>query len=328
MSENPTVGVVVLNWNGADDTCRCIRSIRESKYSKLRTIVVDNGSREGQVSKIRNEHGDFIDTLIENGENLGYAAGNNVGIRHALSEYDCSYVLILNNDTVLEADAISELVQGAEQRDAGIVGPKIQSLQEESIISTAGGKIYSLLGQHKMRGKGEKDEGQYDVPSEVDFVSGACMLIRKEVFEAIGLIPTFYFLQWEDIDFCTEAEKRGFKVLYWPQSLVYHEVNASFEREAKVYPMVTRGFRNRLWYFRRHSTRREKLILLFTLPMITLPIHLFYYIIVRRDIQYIMQFLKGIYWGSTKNIGEGPDPDPELRDVAEKAKHIPTDVLE
>lgn len=316
--------MVVLNWNGAEDTCRCLDSIDDSQYPNLRVIVVDNGSRAGQVETIRQRNGDDIDRLIRNEENVGYAAGNNVGIRHAIEDFDCEYVLVLNNDTVVQPDSIGELVRGAQRRSAGIVGPKIRSLEDRSQISEAGGTLYPWIAQHRLRGKGEEDTGQYDEPERVDFVSGACMLVRRDVFESIGLIPTFYFLQWEDIDFCTAADRGGYDIVYWPDAVVYHDTNSSFEREGVTYPMVARGFRNRIWYFRRYSSRMTKLLQFFAVSAVTLPVHFLYYCVFKRDARYLLRVFCGIYLGLINDIGEGPDPDPELNDVAEKAKHTPT----
>lgn len=325
-NEFQTIGVVILNWNGADDTCRCLTSLKKSEYPEFRTIVIDNGSRKGQVSKIKEEHDDFIDLLIENGENMGYAAGNNIGIRRALEDFGCSHILILNNDTLVEEDTISQLVRGATEENAGIVGPKIMSSDEQSKISSAGGKLYPKIGEHRMRGDGEIDEGQYNEPEAVDFVSGGCVLVSRDVFEAIGLIPTYYFLQWEDIDFCTQARKSGFKVLYWPKAVVYHEMNASFERESKVYPMIARGYRNRIWYFKKYTNRYAKIVLSIAIPLYIIPSRMCYYLLFNRDLRYAANFFKGIYLGITKKAGEGADPDPEVRDVAELARSSSTEL--
>lgn len=326
-TKTPEVGVILLNWNGAEDTCRCLDSLRDVRYSNLQIIVVDNGSREGQVEMIQKEHGGIIDKFIQNEENLGYAAGNNIGIQFAVNELGCSFVLILNNDTVLRSDTITELVYGAIEHEAGIVGPKILEMRDNKnkYINSAGGNFHKLIPHHSMRGNGEQDKGQYNEPREVDFVSGACMLVHQDVFKEIGMIPTFYFLQWEDIDFCTQARRAGYKVIYWPHTEIHHGVSTSFKREGKNYSMVIRGYRNRIWFYRRFYPKL-KYIHIITISLILTPIHIIYYVYNKYNITYFICFIQGLYLGFTTDIGEGPDPDNEFQEVAQKAKETPTEL--
>lgn len=214
------VAVIVLNYKVKDLTMKCLLSVKSSDYPDLDIIVVDNGSEDGIEEELRKQKGIIF---IQTGSNLGYTGGNNIGIKHAL-ENEAQYLFVLNPDTEVARDTISELVKVAEKENAGIVGPKIL-FSDKKTIWYAGGQfdMLNVLGGH--RGVDEKDVGQYDKMEETDYITGAAILVKKEVFARIGLFENKYFLYYEDSDFCMRAKRAGFKILYVPQAAVYH-VNA------------------------------------------------------------------------------------------------------
>jgi len=209
-------GVVILNFNVKTEVKECLRSVFSSGYNNLFVCLVNN-SKE-----------DFSDVLkdwpslnfIQTDKNLGYSGGNNLGIKKALAE-KCEYVFVLNPDTTIAENTINRLVALCEETGCGIIGPKIY-FENSKKIWYAGGilDLKNVLGSH--RGVNEIDRGQFDKEVETDYVSGAAFFIKKEVLEKIGYFDEKYFLYYEDSDYCFRAKKAGFKVIYYPQSVVYH----------------------------------------------------------------------------------------------------------
>lgn len=214
------VAVVVLNYKVSELILKCIDSIRKSDYENLLIIVVDNNSGDGveQGLRVKGEGSRVI--FIQNKENLGYTGGNNEGIKKAL-DMQSDYVFILNPDTIIKQNTIRELVAGGESNQAGIIGPKIY-FENSKKIWFAGGivDINNVLGSHK--GVDEEDSGQYDKNEETEYVTGAAMMVKSEVFKKIGLFDEKYFLYYEDSDFCFRARKAGFKIMYIPKAVVFH----------------------------------------------------------------------------------------------------------
>lgn len=212
------VGVVILNYKVKDLTVKCINSVKKSTFGNAEIIVVDNNSEDCLVEEMK----DFPDVIfISNKENLGYCGGNNVGIKKALAD-GSEIVLILNADTTIGSLTIEKLVAVVEKEDVGVAGPKIL-FGDKKILWYAGGifDCDNVLGKH--RGVDETDRGQYDLEEETDYISGAAMMIKKEVFEKIGFFDERYFLYYEDSDFCFRAKRAGFNLIYVPKAEVYHE---------------------------------------------------------------------------------------------------------
>lgn len=211
------VGVVILNYNAAEETTECVKSVKASTYTNVVVIVVSNS--QDDLSEVTDKYKDII--FIQNNENLGYSGGNNIGIKNALKE-GVDYVFILNADTVIDKNAISVLVQVADKGEGDILGPKIL-FKKTGKIWFAGGIFdkANVIGSH--RGVDEVDSGQYEGVEETEYVSGGAIFIKREVLESIGFFDEKYFLYYEDSDFCFRAKKAGFKIVYVPQALVYHE---------------------------------------------------------------------------------------------------------
>jgi len=161
--------------------------------------------------------------LIENRKNYGYAEGNNVGIRQALKTFDPEYILLLNNDTVVDADFLKELVKIAQKdRLKGVLNPKILNYDHPHEIQSAGGRIIWSLGVGEHIGDGKIDDGQH-YSTEIDYAVGAAILIRKSLLEEIGTLDKRFFLLFEDCDLCVRAKKAGYKIIFVPGSEVYHK---------------------------------------------------------------------------------------------------------
>lgn len=217
----PRVYVVVLNWNKYDDTKRCLESLRKVSYPNLKTIVVDNGSADGSGRRLQSEFPGL--QFVFNDKNLGFSRGCNVGIRIALEDGECAYVLLLNNDAVISPDALERPIELAESDSrVGMVGGKIFHSPDSKVLAYAGGQVSRWRGQIIPRGMSEIDQGKYDEPCEVGFIIGALMLIKRNVLEKIGLLPEEYFFGIEDLDYSLTVQRRGYKLYYVPEFVAYH----------------------------------------------------------------------------------------------------------
>jgi len=228
--------ISIINFNGRDNTLKCLNSIERSIRTELElnVIIIDNNSREKFFFK-KDYFSDLPFKIIENKQNLGFSGGHNQGMNFAL-ENRADYVLILNNDTVLHPNLLKELLKEAEKSShVGIISPKIyfapgfeyhkekyEKRDLGKVIWYAGGYIdwENIIGKH--RGVDEVDKGQYDSVSETEFASGACMMIKRKVIEKIGKLDEKYFLYYEDADFCQRAKKAGYKIIYAPHAILWH----------------------------------------------------------------------------------------------------------
>jgi len=225
MTEFPLVYIVVLTWNGRADTLECLQSLRHLTYSNARILVVDNASEDGTADAVRSS---FPATeLIVNNSNLRFAQGNNAGIEYSL-ERGADYVLLLNNDTTVEPEFLTRLVEVAQNdRLVGIAGPKIYYYGHQKQIWSAGGKIDWWRGWISHIGIREMDGDQYNTLREVDYITGCCMLVKRRVIDTVGTLDEKFYLYGEDVDWCIRARRAEFKVIYVPSSHIWHKVSAS-----------------------------------------------------------------------------------------------------
>jgi len=248
------VYIILLNWNGWKDTIDCVKSCRQLSYPDFRIIIVDNGSTDGSDAILREQFPEI--ELIQTGVNLGFAGGNNVGIRYAL-EHGADYVWLLNNDTKVDAKTLSALVQVAkDDKNVGMVGSKIVYHDDPRMLWYAG----AVLDPEKPyrpyhRGLNEEDRGQYDEVCETGFITGCSLLARKEMMDAVGLLNDELFLYFEDVDWSARAKARGWKLVYCPLSLVYHMVSVSVGG-ADSPTLLYYTARNRLYFVRRNFPGR------------------------------------------------------------------------
>ena len=224
MTGSGSAAIVIVNWNGWQDTLACIQSCKAQEYPDFRIIVVDNGSADDSLGRIRDAFPEV--RLIGTGANLGFAGGNNVGIRVALDE-GAAYVWLLNNDTVIEPGALAALVEAcAADPLVGAAGSKITYYDRQDVLWYAGGEI-TKEGHTRHRGLDEPDRGLYDVTEETDFITGCSLLVTAEAFEQVGLMNEQYFLYWEETELDWRMRAAGFKLMYVPQSVVRHKVAGS-----------------------------------------------------------------------------------------------------
>ena len=211
----PKVAIIILNWNGWKDTIECLESFQRITYPNYQIIIVDNGSTDDSVKRIREKFPRL--TLIETGRNLGYAGGNNIGIKHAL-ENGAKYILIVNNDTkVVNPEFVNQMV-GVMESDStlGILGPKVLNFKgqiQDTILYIP--MLSSCLRESfrlRFRAKKSRD---YRAAQLVDAVSGVCWFIRSDIINAVGLLDEDYFMYAEELDYCYRVKKAGWEIMYY-----------------------------------------------------------------------------------------------------------------
>jgi GT2 family glycosyltransferase len=234
------VSIIILNWNGLEHLKICLPSVIRQSYKNIEIIVVDNASTDGSSEYVRQNY-DAV-KLVCNSTNVGFSKGNNVGIQIASGKY----IAVLNNDTELEPNWVGSLVEVAEEHpEAGMFACKILSYYDRNLIDCVGHLIY-LDGLSRGRGRGEIDEGQYNLIDEVAFPSGCAALYRKEMLEQIGLFDERFFIYVEDSDLGMRGRLAGWKCLYVPNAIVYHKYSATMGGYSPQKAFLIE--RNRLWF--------------------------------------------------------------------------------
>jgi GT2 family glycosyltransferase len=248
LADFPLVHVIVLNWNLPEDTMECVRSVLCSDYPRCEVTVVDNGSTDNSVQRLRDQFGDTIH-LIANETNLGFGVGNNRGVQEALAR-GADYTLLLNNDTIVAPDMLSELVQViCSDPQIGIAGPVICYADRPNAVWFAGMRFRAKL--YVVR-RGLRLKHPLKQVEAVDFVSGCGMLVSRGVWETIGLFAPEFFMYYEDLDLCLRARQAGFRLVTATRAKMWHRVSASaggIESPMKQYHQVKSG----LLFYQKHT---------------------------------------------------------------------------
>jgi GT2 family glycosyltransferase len=215
----PKVACIILNWNGWQDTIDCLAALQECTYLQVTVIVVDNGSTNDSAARIRAAHPDVV--LLESGQNLGFAGGNNIGIRYALA-HGAEYLWLLNNDTRPAADALPALVAKAlTDRKIGAVASICYYADAPSTVQAwAGSRVNLWIGHARLTTVPHEDDW-------FDSLNGASMLVSRGALADAGLLDEGFFLYWEDTEYCLRLRKKGWRLAAAPDSRVLHKVNAS-----------------------------------------------------------------------------------------------------
>ena len=350
---NPKVALIILNWNGWEDTIECLESLYQITYPNYDVIVVDNGSEDESIEKIKeytegeikveskffeyNEKNKPIKwieytreeaeagggkekeiadlpsnrkhILIKNEKNYGFSEGNNIGIRYAL-ERGANYAFLLNNDTVVSAEILNELIRvGETVEEIGILSPVVYYYHNPNKIQFCGrekldlykGKITKLV----------KKEANQEVIIDTEIVGGMAMLIKRETLKEVGLLPTEYFLGWEDYDYCIKASMEGLKLVCVPKAKIWHKGGRTFSKMGMDIGRVRYHTRGQQIIRRKYLSRFEYI---FSIPLVSFQV-LFVLIapligaLLRRDWRRITTFprrivegVRGIIQGLTYEI--------------------------
>jgi GT2 family glycosyltransferase len=238
-SKYPLVCIVILNWNKLEETKECLKSVVKTDYPNYKVIVADNNSHDDPSAIIKKQFAEVI--VIRNGVNEGYATGNNTAIRFALG-YDPGYILLLNNDTIIDQNCISQIVKKAEESDKiGLVSPVIYYFEEPEKVQFAGSKI-------KWRDLSISDFNSIDEIENSDVcLWGTALLIKRKLLDALGFLKDEYFAYWEDTEYSLRSLRNGFINVVCSEAKVYHvgqiEINEKKRPEYFFYYMN----RNRLF---------------------------------------------------------------------------------
>lgn len=255
------IGIVTVLYNSGPVLEDFFQSLSKQSNKDFVLYAIENKSNDNSLSEVQrlSRLYTFKTIILPQSENVGVAKGNNIGIKKALEE-GCDYVLLANNDIVMEDDCIENLLEGMKSMNAPMAVPKIYYYDTDKLIWAAGGyyKTYRCGTPH--RGNRETDHGQYDNNVYVDYAPTCFMLIHKDVFERVGLMDERYFVYYDDADFVWRAVKSGSeKLAYVFNSVVWHKV--SFSTGGSMSNFYIRYFnRNKVYFARKHFNIIQKLV--------------------------------------------------------------------
>lgn len=226
------VAIILVNYNGEKYNEECINSILKSTYKNYEIIVIDNNSTDNSVKLLEEKFNSDIKIIMAD-SNLGFSGANNLGIKYALNN-GFDYVMLLNNDTVIDENMIKIMVDTSS--NSVVVSPKIYYYDDKNILWSAGGRINWSKGLPIQYGINEIDNHESNERKEIEFATGCCILIPIEAIRKVGMMSEDYFLYYEDTDYCVRLIREGFKIIYEPKAVLYHKVSASTGGEkSKMY---------------------------------------------------------------------------------------------
>ena len=316
----PRYHLIIVDNGSTDGSLKKISTYCADVLS-VRLVFATSNRQDGQVSsapprsygteaKFKQTDEDGFGTreitIIRNEENYGYAEGNNVGIRCALKR-GSDAVVLLNNDTVVHPEFLTELVKASKTREsAGFFGPKIYYYNDgngrKDVISFAGAEFSMLTGRGRAIGKHEVDIGQYDAIREVDYVEGSCMLVKTHVIDEIGLLDPVFFAYLEDLDWCVRGKYHGYASVYVPNAKIWHKTSASNVESANIYYMT----RNRFWFMKKQASPmgyRLSVLYFFLWPFWHISASKIFY---RRSLLSLRRFWLGVFHGLRPEKAQTP----------------------
>ncbi len=293
MNENlPLISIITINYNDPKVTCDLIASIKKNEYPNYEILVIDNDSKKGDPLIIKEKYPEV--KLFLSPINLGFAGGNNFGIKRAKGEF----IFLLNNDTVILPNTIGLLIQQLKNDSTiGAVSPKIKYYYNPNIIQYAGSTpISHLTLRNRHIGNRQVDKGQHDLERDTNYAHGAAMMVSKKVVDIIGPMAESYFLYYEELDWCEKIKKAGFRIRYIPTSVVYHKESMSIGKDSviKTYYIT----RNRFLYARRNIKGWKFFISMLYMAFISIP---------KNTISNLQNFqkIKAYYSGLIWNLSNG-----------------------
>jgi GT2 family glycosyltransferase len=249
------IAVAVVHWGEKTDTLACLRSVATSTLPARPLVVVDNGT--GALGEAEVTAAAPGAVLVSLPENLGFAGGSNVAIRRALAA-GAEYVLLLNNDATLEAGCLGELVRVAGAASGvGAVGAKVLSAARPGTLWAAYGRVTYRAALVELVGRGEADDGRFAAVQEVEWVPGCAMCLTRAALEQVGLLDERFFAYHEDVDWCTAARARGFRILFAPGARVAHRGEGSLSARGPANPARYLSARNTILFARKHAHLRD-----------------------------------------------------------------------
>lgn len=290
----PLVSIVTVNYNHAETTLDLIESLSNITYPNIEIIVVDNASEEGSPAIIKEKYPRII--LVESVLNYGFAGGNNLGIMRARGKY----VLLLNNDTVVEPNFLEPLVKKMiDNPEIGALSPKLRYYYKKDTFQYAGfTEINKWTIRNETIGENEKDTGQYDYDRETAYTHGAAMLVPMEVIKKVGMMSYEFFLYYEEADWCIRIRNAGYKIFFVHNSVVYHKVSVTTGKQSTLKTHFLT--RNRLVFMRRNIHGLDFIIALFYQLIVAIGKNGLLYLI-KGNPNLAKAYWSGIFWNA-KNI--------------------------
>ena len=288
------VSIITINFNQSKVTEALLASIQQhNTYPAIEIIVVDNASKDNPVPAWQQQYPHI--TFIRSEKNLGFAGGNNLGIRQAKGDY----LFFINNDTEITAGALDVLVKTLEEHpEAGIVSPKLRYFDQPQMLQYAG---FTPMNYYTCRnrciGQYETDNGQYDnLTGETGYIHGAAMMLHREALEKAGAMPENYFLYYEEMDWCEAIKCAGYKIWLNMQALIYHKESVSVGGKSAMKEYFMN--RNRMLFIRRNCSPATRMIFFTYFLCVVTPRNIFNYIKTRQT-SFIPVLLRAIGWNLT-----------------------------
>ncbi len=255
---NQRIFFVILNWNLANDTIECVRSLLQAGVSQENIIIVDNGSTDDSVKKLKKEFDKGVHFILH-GSNKGFAGGNNLGIKYAL-ELNAEWVFLLNNDTIVDSNFLIELHDTLKQKNQyHVIAPIIFYANNPDVIWSMGDRLIpgTLFTLQLLRNKKVPDKLPRFI--EVDFVTGCGLLINHRVFEEIGYLDERFFMYGEDAEFCWRVKTKGFQIAVATNVKIWHKVAQSNTQQEQT--LIWR-IRNQIWFYRMSANKLQLMLMI------------------------------------------------------------------
>lgn len=290
---NPLVGIVILNYKNYSDSFACIESVLTINYDSYFIVLVDNKSEDGSAEKLKRDfqNNDRIHFLFLS-KNNGYAAGNNRGVELAIAN-GAEYICILNNDTIVDCSFLCHMVKFMlMNKEYGIVSPLICDFKKNTLIQSAGAYINLRTGRQRflLYNNSISNLKKGTVFDQPDYLGGACLLVRKDIFEKVGYIPEYYFLFYEETDWCFHVRNKGIRLACVTDSRIYHKGSATISREKGLSQYYLT--RNSVLFERKYATVKQYILFI----CYTIMAEFYSRLIRRRSRCNIKAFIKGIFF--------------------------------
>jgi GT2 family glycosyltransferase len=309
MKDQPLISIITVNYNQAKVTCELLASIRKLNYKNIETIVVDNCSSEKTAHIIAGQYPE-VKVIVSN-KNLGFAGGNNLGIKASNGDF----LFFVNNDTELTPDIIQNLLNRfKESPEAGVVSPKIRYFAKPEVIQYAGyTPVNPYTARNKTIGHLETDKGQHDMAKETNYAHGAAMMVKREIIHKVGMMPEEFFLYYEELDWCEQIKRTGFKIYFEPKALIFHKESISVGKMStlKTYYLT----RNRILFMRRNARKLQLFIFILFLILFTIPKNTIVYLF-KKEKKHLEVFIKAILWNYKDQRKEKPSGSQGSRGLA------------
>ena len=293
-----SIAVILVNWKKYNLTSKCIDSLNKSNYKNFKIILVDNEYSKKSLIDLRNKHKELI--VFKEKNNLGFAGGNNIGIRYAL-ENDYDYIMLLNNDTEVTETFILPLVERIEKdHSLGAVQPLILNFSNKSIIWNAGGKLNKFLGITSTRLNNNKLNSSIVFDDYTDWISGCCILIKSEILTKVGLLDEKFFNYYEDVDWSLRMKNLGYDLGFVKESIIYHHGSSSSKNKKTKEGVISSkihyfNIRNHILLLKKHKNLFNFFGIVF-FQIIKTTSYIFYFLIKFRFNKLTM-VLKGLKHG-------------------------------